>query len=206
MPQPQTCPLVSTAKAVSNGMTLMGSEAIFTPAGKRTFTGLVKESRVRPSPSWPWLPTPHAYTRPSVSSAYSVEFEDATCATGPGSRIGAGDRIVFTGMIGRGPPENEPQCSTVRDGMMFRWVRSGALMGLAMAGMAVASNAAVTPPSSAAASRLVLCPWAGLRQAGGAAWAGSAWLLVIGCPPCGCHGWVAMPLRGAAPDPRARVI
>src|SRR5262245_19721274 len=124
MPQPQTCPLVSTAKAVSNGMTLMGSEAIFTPAGKRTFTGLVKESRVRPSPSWPWLPTPHAYTRPSVSSAYSVEFELATCATGPVSRIGAGDTIVFTGMIGMGPPEHELQCPTVPDAWPVRPVTS----------------------------------------------------------------------------------
>src|SRR5262245_55072371 len=115
MPQPQTCPVVSTARAVSNGMTLVGSEAIFTPAGKRTRTGVSKELWIRPSPSWPWLPSPHAYTVPSSSSAYSVEFEVATCATGPGSCIGAGDRIVLTGMIGMGPPDSEPQCSTVRD-------------------------------------------------------------------------------------------
>jgi len=39
---------------------------------------------------------------------------------GPGSRIGAGDTIVFTGMIGMAPPENEPQCWTVRDPWRFR--------------------------------------------------------------------------------------
>ena len=91
-------------------MTLLGSEAIFTPAGKRTRTGVVKELPVPPSPSWPFSPSPHAYTLPLASSAYSVEFEVATSATGPGSRIGAGDTIVFTGMIGMAPPENEPQC------------------------------------------------------------------------------------------------
>ena len=68
-PQPQTCPVVSTAWPVSYGMTLLGSEAILTPAGKRTRTGLVKEFLVLPLPSWPWLPIPHAYTVPLTSSA-----------------------------------------------------------------------------------------------------------------------------------------
>src|SRR5262249_3745357 len=119
MPHPQTCPVVSTARAVSNGMTLVGSEAMLTPAGKRTRTGVVRELWIRPSPSWPWLPSPHAYTVPSPSSAYSVEFEVATCATGPGSCIGAGDRIVLTGRIGMVPPDSEPQCWTVEDAMTF---------------------------------------------------------------------------------------
>src|SRR5262249_174961 len=124
MPQPQTCPVVSTARAVSNGMTFVGSEAIFTPAGKRTRTGLSKELWIRPSPSCPWLPSPHGYALPLFRSASSVELEVAPCATGPGSRIGAGDTIVLTGLIGIVPPENEPQCSTVRDAVTFPSVAS----------------------------------------------------------------------------------
>ena len=50
-PQPQAFPLVSMAIAVSNGSTSTGIDAIFTPLGNRTRTGLVKEFTKLPSPS-----------------------------------------------------------------------------------------------------------------------------------------------------------
>jgi hypothetical protein len=49
-PQPQTCPVVSIAYAVSHGIELAGIHAIVTPAGNFTRTG-VAEFRVLPSPS-----------------------------------------------------------------------------------------------------------------------------------------------------------
>ena len=50
-PQPQAFPCVSTARPLSYGMTSAGMDAIFTPAGKRTRTGRVKEFTRGPSPS-----------------------------------------------------------------------------------------------------------------------------------------------------------
>ena len=50
-------------------MTLVGRYAIFTPAGKRTCTGVLAEFLLLPLPSWPLLPIPNAYTLPLVSSA-----------------------------------------------------------------------------------------------------------------------------------------
>ncbi len=70
----------------------MGSEAIFTPAGKRTRTGLVNEFPVPPSPSWPFSPRPQAYRLPLVSSAYWLELDVAISAIRPGRLSGTGDR------------------------------------------------------------------------------------------------------------------
>jgi hypothetical protein len=89
-------------------MASAGSDAIFTPAGKRTRTGVPKELAVPPSPSSPCEPRPQAYTLPLVSSAYSVEFELAICATGPGRCTVAGHHCVSTSPLVL--PKNEPQC------------------------------------------------------------------------------------------------
>jgi len=89
----------------------VGIEAIFTPAGNRTRTGLVKELAVLPSPSSPWVPRPQAYRLPSASSAYWAPLEVPTSATFPGSRTAAGD-VRVPKLPGR-PPKNDPQDRTV---------------------------------------------------------------------------------------------
>src|SRR5580693_3127497 len=89
-------------------MASAGSDAIFTPAGKRTRTGFSKELLVPPSPSSPCEPRPQAYRLPLASSAYSVEFELATCAIRPGRCTVAGRQCVSTSPLVL--PKNEPQC------------------------------------------------------------------------------------------------
>jgi hypothetical protein len=68
-----------------------GIEAIFTPAGKRTRTGLVKEFSVLPSPNSPWLPRPQAYKLPLASSTYWAAFEVPTSSTFPGNLTATGE-------------------------------------------------------------------------------------------------------------------
>src|SRR6266536_2506020 len=95
-------------------MTSAGIDAIFTPAGKRTRTALLKEFSVPPSPSWPCVPRPQAYRLPLASSAYWVEFEVPTSATVPGTVTAAGDITVPKGPFPLRPaPKKDPQCLTV---------------------------------------------------------------------------------------------
>src|SRR5579863_3212015 len=77
-------------------MASVGIDAICTPAGKRTRTGVPTECLVVPSPSWPCVPRPQAKRLPSASSAYCVEFDVPTSATGPGKVTIAGDRRTAT--------------------------------------------------------------------------------------------------------------
>src|SRR5580704_4806318 len=91
-------------------MASAGIHAIRTPGGKRTCTGAVNELPMLPSPSWPSLPMPQAYRLPSVSSAYSVEFELPTSATTPGKVTPTGD--TCWSFSAAAPPKKDPQCST----------------------------------------------------------------------------------------------
>ena len=93
------------------GHRVVGIDAIFTPAGKRTCTGVLNEFSRLPSPSSPCVPRPQAYRLPSVSSAYSVEFEVPISATVPG-------RVTLTGELSMSTlplvlPKNDPQCCSV---------------------------------------------------------------------------------------------
>ncbi len=103
--------MVSTASAVSYGMTSVGIQAIVTPRGNCTRTGRVNELARLPSPSWPSVPSPQAYRRPSVSSAYWVELDVPTSATLPGTASRVGE--VSVSKLPCRPPKNDPQCSTV---------------------------------------------------------------------------------------------
>src|SRR6202042_2943582 len=92
-------------------MTSAGIQAIFTPGGKTTRTGRVKEEVSRPLPSSPWPPRPQAHRLPSVSSAYSAAFELPTCATVPGRVIVTGRTWVSA--LAFESSKNDPQCWTV---------------------------------------------------------------------------------------------
>src|ERR1700727_658538 len=115
-----------------------GSDAIFTPAGKRTRTGFSKELPVPPSPSSPCEPRPQAYRLPLVSSAYCVEFELATCAIRPGRCTVAGHQCVSTSPLVL--PKKEPQCSATGPAVATR--TAVATSPPAAAGPAVAADAA----------------------------------------------------------------
>src|ERR1700733_8451966 len=90
-------------------MTSVGIDAMRTPAGKRTRTGVVKVFFRLPAPSWPWVPRPQAYRRPLVSSAYCVELELPTWAIMPGRVTLTGDFCVPK--LPLRPPKKDPQCS-----------------------------------------------------------------------------------------------
>src|SRR5712692_4894205 len=96
-------------------MTSMGIDAILTPAGKRTRTGLVNEFLVRPLPSWPLVTNPQAYRLPLASRAYWLEFDVPISATGAGNRNGTG--VSRTSAGGRPAVRNAPQCSIPADAL-----------------------------------------------------------------------------------------
>ena len=74
---------------------------------------------------------------PSVSSAYCVELEEPTSATGPGSRIAVGARRTSS-LPGGWLPKKNPQWSACAAGIATRW------------GARVAATAAVPVTSVAA--------------------------------------------------------
>jgi hypothetical protein len=67
----------------------LGSDAILTPAGKSTLTGLVWYGVSWPSPSSAKLFTPQANTSPADVSAYPSEFDVAICTTFPAMPVTA---------------------------------------------------------------------------------------------------------------------
>src|SRR5580693_771795 len=91
-------------------MASVGIDAIFTPDGNRTRTGVLKEFLVVPSPSWPCVPRPQAKRLPSASSAYCVEFDVPTSATGPGKVTIAG--LMSVPKLPFLPPKNDPHRTT----------------------------------------------------------------------------------------------
>src|ERR1700722_15573999 len=95
-------------------MTSVGIQAIFTPGGKSTRTGVVKDVVSRPLPSSPCPPRPQAHTLPLDSSAYSAAFELPTCVTVPGRVIVTGRTWVSA--LAFESSKNDPQCRTVATG------------------------------------------------------------------------------------------
>ena len=80
-PQPQACPVVSTASIEPCGPVL-AKNAMLTWGGNSTLTG-VSVDVIVPSPSSPYSLLPHASTPPLILSAYHALFAVATWTMSP---------------------------------------------------------------------------------------------------------------------------
>ena len=202
-PQPHTRPWVSTASPESYGIASSGSQAIRTPAGKRTRTGVRNEFRSWPSPSWPWVPRPQAYRWPLASSAYWVEFEEPTATTLPGRVSGTGDSRMarFPGA----PPKNEPQCLTIGVRTVSSRSPAGGLTG-GPSGRA-GSAELVQPASTAAAAAATAAsrgPWrAGQNEGCREARGGQHRRMIFGLFPGNTPRHERVTLCGSGSDPAA---
>jgi hypothetical protein len=78
------------------GMTLVGIDAMRTPAGKITRTGLVKEFALLPSPSWPCVPRPPGVQIPAGQQGVlgRVRRPDLSDPAGHGQGNGRPGQIV----------------------------------------------------------------------------------------------------------------
>ena len=149
---------------MSKGITSTGSEAIFTPAGKRTRTGSVKEF-VGPAVAQ----LARVTQPPRVDAAVGQQGVLAGVRRGhlrdrPGRRTDTGEVIMSSGASVLVPPKNVPQCWTVLDLAAYAgrdWPAAWTAGDCATAGMAwrASRRAIALRPAAARPTirRMLLC-------------------------------------------------